>query len=69
MEKDIITSGPAEGESSSPGAAGDIKRWSANRKKEGVLRLIRGEPIDSLSRELGVEFCSLEAASQGPPRD
>jgi len=60
MEKDIIASGAAEGERSSPGAAPDNKRWSANRKKEVVLRLMRGEPIDALSRELGVEIYRLQ---------
>lgn len=35
-------------------------RWSANRKKEAVLRLMRGEPVDALSRELGVEIYRLE---------
>lgn len=36
------------------------KRWSANRKKAVVLRLLRGESIDALSRELGVEIYRLE---------
>jgi len=31
------------------------KRWTASRKQEAVLRLLRGEPLDALSRELGVE--------------
>jgi hypothetical protein len=30
-------------------------RWSAGKKVEVVLRLLRGEPLDVLSRELGVE--------------
>ena len=30
------------------------KRWSARRKKEVVLRLFRGEPIDEVSRCVGV---------------
>jgi transposase-like protein len=29
------------------------KRWSAKRKQEVVLRLLRGESLDSLSRETG----------------
>ena len=35
--------------SSAPGAAADPapKRWSANRKKETVLRLLRGEPVEA----------------------
>jgi len=36
------------------------KRWSAGRKKEAVLRLLRGDPIDGLSRELGVTIAQLE---------
>ena len=31
------------------------QRWSRNRKKEVVLRLLRGESLDALSRELAVE--------------
>jgi transposase len=30
-------------------------RWSANRKLDVVMRLLRGERLDELSRELGVE--------------
>lgn len=36
------------------------QRWSLARKREVALRLLRGEPIDSLSRELGVEVYRLE---------
>jgi transposase len=60
MGRDIIVSGAAEGERSSPGAALEMTPWSANRKKEVVLRLMRGEPIDALSREFGVEIYRLE---------
>ena len=45
---------------SAPGAAFEVKRWSANRKKEVVLRLLRGESVDALSREVGVEIYRLE---------
>jgi transposase len=31
------------------------KRWSASRRQEAVLRIFRGESIEALSRELGVE--------------
>ncbi len=34
--------------------------WAAHRKREVVLRLLRGEPLDLLSRELGVELYRLE---------
>jgi hypothetical protein len=37
-----------------------VKRWSAARKKEAVLRLLKGEPIDTLSREIGVTMAQLE---------
>ncbi len=30
---------------------GSVKRWSAKRKQEVVLRLLRGESLDTLSRE------------------
>ena len=36
------------------------QRWTAVRKREVVLRLFRGEPLDLVSRELGVEFYRLE---------
>ena len=36
------------------------QRWSVGRKREVVLRLLRGEPVDLLSRELGVEIYRLE---------
>ena len=42
------------------GAAAEVKRWSAGRKKTVVLRLIRGESVDALSRELSVPIYKLE---------
>jgi hypothetical protein len=53
----------ATGSATSAAAAGggEVKRWSANRKKEVVLRLLRGEPMDALSRELGIETYRLES--------
>ena len=36
-------------------------RWSANKKADAVLRLLRGEPLDELSRELEVEAHRLAA--------
>src|SRR5215210_3094358 len=44
--------------------AGDHRsrpRWSAGKKMEAVLRLLRGEPLEVLSRELGVEAHRLAA--------
>lgn len=62
MEKNSTRPGAAVVEQGSTDAATgrNTKRWSANRKKEAVLRLMRGEPIDALSRELGVEIYRLE---------
>jgi hypothetical protein len=45
---------------SAPGAAAEVKRWSANRKKGVVLRLLRGEPVDAISREVSVPIYRLE---------
>jgi transposase-like protein len=36
-------------------------RWSAGKKMDAVLRLLRGEPLETLSRELGVEAHRLAA--------
>ena len=37
-----------------------IQRWSATRKREIVIRLLRGESLDGVSREIGIEPCRLE---------
>jgi hypothetical protein len=37
-----------------------VRRWSAGRKREVVLRLLRGESIDAISRELAVQTYRLE---------
>lgn len=36
------------------------QRWSMRRKREVVLRMLRGESVQLLSRELGVEIYRLE---------
>jgi transposase len=36
------------------------QRWTSPRKREVVLRILRGEPMELLSRELGVELYQLE---------
>jgi transposase-like protein len=44
--------------------AGDYRsrpRWSAGKKTDAVLRLLRGELLEVLSRELGVEAHRLAA--------
>jgi predicted nucleic acid-binding Zn-ribbon protein len=35
-------------------------RWSAARKKAVVLRLLRGEPVEAVSREVAVPIYKLE---------
>lgn len=59
-----VASGSAEGARSAtggePGAAAEVRRWSAGRKKEVVLRLLRGEAVDALSREVSVPIYKLE---------
>jgi transposase-like protein len=48
----------------SPGTAGALgpgQRWSLRRKREVMLRLLRGESLDAVSRELGVPIYRLEA--------
>ena len=45
---------------SEPGAAAIVTRWSAGRKKAVVLRLLRGEPVDAVSREVAVPIYKLE---------
>ncbi len=48
------------GESAGGGGLAPGQRWSAGRKREVVLRILRGESLDALSRELGVEIYRLE---------
>ena len=59
-----VAPGSAEGERSAtggePGAAAEVRRWSVGRKKEVVLRLLRGEPVDAVSREVAVPIYKLE---------
>lgn len=42
------------------GPLGPGQRWSVSRKREVVLRMLRGESAERLSRELGVEVYRLE---------
>lgn len=52
------TTAPAEPPGSGPLAPG--QRWSVARKRAVVLRLLRGESMELLSRELGVPVYKLE---------
>lgn len=38
------------------GPLGPGQRWSVARKREVTLRLLRGESLEALSRELGLEL-------------
>ena len=42
-----------------PAGRGERGRFSSGRKAEAVLRLLRGEELDALSRELGVAAATL----------
>ena len=42
------------------GPLGLGQRWTVARKREVVLRLLRDEPVQLLSRQLGVEIFRLE---------
>lgn len=42
------------------GPLAEGQRWRAGRKSEVVLRLLRGESVDALSRELSIEIYRLE---------
>ncbi len=44
--------------------APDRGRFSAKRKAEAVVRLLRGEDLDALSRELGVTAATLSSWRQ-----
>ena len=37
----------------------EVGRFSVRRKSETILRLLRGEPLDSVARELGVTAATL----------
>jgi hypothetical protein len=57
-------SGALEGARRATGGAPDERRdgrgrWSAKRKMAAILRLLRGEDMESLSRELGVTAARL----------
>ena len=57
-------SGAPEGARRATGGAPEERRdgrgrWSAKRKFAAVLRLLRGEDIETLSRELGVTAATL----------
>ena len=50
----------AVGAASGAGPLAAGQRWSGGRKRDVVLRLLRGESLDVLAREVGVEIYQLE---------
>ena len=50
----------ADGEAAGAGPLAPGQRWSAGRKRDAALRLLRGESLEALSREVGVEIYRLE---------
>lgn len=41
-------------------SSSEPKRWSAKRKSQVVLRLLRGESIDNVSRDVGLQIYIIE---------
>ena len=61
--KDKQENGRAPGaapESPNAGPLAPGQRWSLARKRDVALRLLRSEPVDALSRTLGVEIYVLD---------
>ena len=61
---EIERKGAADAETSGIGAAaalGRERRMTAGRKRDAVLRLLRGEPLEIVARELAVTAADLSA--------
>jgi transposase len=56
---------PSATMASQPGPLAPGQRWSVGRKREAVPRLMRGEPAELLSRELGLPLSKPERWRQG----
>ena len=60
--KDGKSGGAADAETSGIGAAAaPERRMTAGRKRDAVLRLLRGEPLEIVARELAVTAADLSA--------
>ena len=46
---------PADGAAAGAGSLAPGQRWSASRQRDVVLRLLRGESLEALSREGSIE--------------
>ncbi|MEX3583697.1 MAG: hypothetical protein VB137_16155 [Burkholderia sp.] len=53
----------ARSETVDSACAAEFKQWSIGRKRAVVLRLLRGESIDAVSREVGVTDCRTRAVA------
>src|SRR4051794_9637266 len=51
---------PITGQAAEAGPLASGQRWSLARKHEVVLRLLRGEPVEAVSRQLGVPVWQVE---------
>ena len=76
VDGSVVNEGEFGSSTFSPGQAlpagplGLGQRWTVARKREVVLRLLRGEPVELLSRQLGVEILPARAvARKGDRRD
>ena len=59
----VVNEGELGSSTFSPGQVSPVglgQRWTVTRKREVALRLLRGEPMELLSRQLGVEIFRLE---------
>ena len=68
-EGELGSSTFSPGQVSPAGPLGLGQRWTMTRKREVALRLLRGEPVELLSRQLGVEIFQnwLNRSVQGGP--
>ena len=60
FRKSTVDVTEAGGEVTSSDAVGVPERWSSGKKAEVVLRLLRGEDVGTVSREVGVVAHELE---------
>ncbi|MBL8601060.1 MAG: hypothetical protein JNK72_03965 [Myxococcales bacterium] len=56
-----MTNGTKKDAGTTTGPLAPGQRWSLSRKREVVIRILKGESLDALSRELGIELHRLEA--------
>ena len=61
LSKPPVSGVRADGAAVGAGTLAPGQRWSASRKRDVVLRLLRRESLDAVSREVGLELYRLEA--------